>query len=299
MTNLRVLSLGLGTQSSALALMSAAGALPKLSAAIFADTGGELPETYNYLAYLREQLDAAGIPLLTVTAGNLETALLASESVGPNPTPPAYTVDPAGRHGKVQAYTCSYDFKRRLLLRATKRLCGEPGAWKRADVTQWLGFSTDEVGRCKPTTECRCGHPRQRHSGACERCNCGGFRPWQTNTWPLIDLGMSRQDTIAWFAENGHPTPPRSACWFCPNQRNPRWLELRTEHPDLWERACALDEAIRNGSGFNRRGNTPMRSQQFLHLSRAPLRGATLDGGGADVDLGAAGMDCAAGVCYT
>lgn len=43
--DLRVLSYGGGTQSAALALMSAAGELPKLDAVVFADTHGELPET--------------------------------------------------------------------------------------------------------------------------------------------------------------------------------------------------------------------------------------------------------------
>ena len=59
----RVLSLGGGTQSCALALMSAAGDLPRLDHVVFADTQGELPETYAYIDYLRGVLDAAGIPL--------------------------------------------------------------------------------------------------------------------------------------------------------------------------------------------------------------------------------------------
>lgn len=49
---LRVLSLGGGTQSCALALMSAQGDLPKLDHIVFADTQGELPETYEYIDYL-------------------------------------------------------------------------------------------------------------------------------------------------------------------------------------------------------------------------------------------------------
>ena len=40
----RFLSIGMGTQSCALALMSAAGDLPKLDAVIFADTQGEADE---------------------------------------------------------------------------------------------------------------------------------------------------------------------------------------------------------------------------------------------------------------
>lgn len=315
----RFLSIGMGTQSCALALMSAAGDLPKLDAVIFADTQGELPETYTYAEYVESRLSEAGIPFVRVTAGNLEQALLAVEPTTNNPTPPAHVLNPDGSKGKILGYRCSYDYKRRIITREVKRLTGGRGAWKRANVEQWLGFSTDEIGRCKPADECRCGHKRVRppkekggpaggHMPACDRCACEAFDPWQINRWPLIELGMRREDTIRWFGDHGHPTPPRSACWFCPNSRNPRWAALKADHPDLWERACTLDEAIRDGSGFNARGNQEFAGQQFLHDSRIPLRNADLraaweravdDGQGDLFDGAALGLDCSAGVCFT
>ena len=45
-TNLRVLSLGAGVQSSTLALMIEKGEIPMVEAAIFADTGGN-PRSYT------------------------------------------------------------------------------------------------------------------------------------------------------------------------------------------------------------------------------------------------------------
>jgi len=60
---LRILSLGGGTQSCALALMSARGDLPRLDAVVFADTQGEMPGTYAYLWWLAGELNTAGIPL--------------------------------------------------------------------------------------------------------------------------------------------------------------------------------------------------------------------------------------------
>lgn len=317
---LRVLSYGGGTQSAALALMSAAGELPKLDAVVFADTHGELPETYAYADYVEAQLTAAGIPFVRVSAGSLENALLADTPTSHNPTPPAHVLNPDGSKGKIGAYRCSYDYKRRVVTREVKRLCGGRGAWKRATVEQWLGFSVDEVNRCKPANECRCGHNRTRPAGptgerrghvpACSSvsCSCEGFDPWQVNVWPLIDLHFRRDDTIRWFGANGHPTPPRSACWFCPHSRNPRWLDLRKRHPDLWERACTLDETIRDGGGFNARGNVAFAGRMFLHDSLIPLRSADLrpsweraaDAGQGDLFDGAAiGSDCEAGVCFT
>lgn len=317
----RVLSYGGGTQSAALALMSAAGDLPKLDLVVFADTQGELPETYAYAEYVKAKLAAADIRFVTPSAGSLEEALLEGAD-GPkanNPTPPAHVLKADGTKGRINNYRCSYDYKRRVIVAEVKRQVGGRGAWKRATVEQWMGFSVDEVGRCKPAQECRCGHNRVRpplekdgpprgHRPGCDACPCEGFDPWQVNVFPLIDLGFRRSDTIAWFGKHGHPTPPRSACWFCPNSRNPRWKELKENHPDLWERACVLDETIRDGGGFNKRGNQAFVGKLYLHDSLIPLRDADLrdpwelqvDGGQGDLFDGAAlAADCESGVCFT
>lgn len=68
MSELHVLSLGAGVQSTALYLMSIEGLLPKLDAAIFADTQEEPGEVYSHLAWLRS---LGGPPILTGTAGKL------------------------------------------------------------------------------------------------------------------------------------------------------------------------------------------------------------------------------------
>jgi len=315
---LRFLSLGGGTQSCALGLMSAAGDLPKLDHIIFADTQGELPETYEYLDYFRGVVEAAGIPMSVVTSGSLEQALLATEPTSKNPTPPAHVLNPDGTKGRIGQYRCSFDYKRRIIEQKVKQLCGGRGAWKRANVEQWIGFSADEMDRCKPADLCRCGHKRtskvgkiftQIHtSDGCTRCKCEGFDPWQVNRWPLIEMMMKRDDTIAWFAANGHPTPGRSACWFCPNSRNDRWRQLHLSHPDLFERACVLDETIRNGGGFNARGNVPFEGTLFIHEQRVPLRVADLRSRWErDRDIGIFTLfdehdlpaDYEAGVCFT
>lgn len=280
--DLRFLSYGGGTQSAALALMSAAGDLPRLDAVIFADTQGELPETYEYAEYVKGHLERAGIPFIRLTAGNLEHELISPNYNGKvNPTPPAHVVRDDGKSGRINGYRCSFDFKRRVITAEVKRRCGGRGAWKRVTVEQWLGFSTDETSRCKDDMECRCGHNRIRptfkdgrprgHVPACTDCDCQTFSPWRVNRYPLIDMQFRREDTIRWFAANGHPVPPRSACWFCPNSRNPRWRELRDNHPDLFERACVIDDRLRQSPPWNTRGEE-FRGVMFLHGDRIPLR---------------------------
>lgn len=274
----RFLSYGGGTQSAALALMSAAGDLPKLDAVIMADTQGELPETYEYAEYVKPILERAGIPFVVVTAGSLEAALLSQTVTSANPTPPAKVLNPDGSKGRVNAYRCSYDFKRRIVTREVKKRCGPAGAWKRVRVEQWIGYSADEASRIKQDTECRCGHPMAKHPGRlCEKCICPtGFDRWRVNVHPLIDMEFNRSDTIRWFGEHGHPVPPRSACWFCPNSTSARWRELQAMHPELFERACVIDETIRTGAGFNRRGNVEFEGELYLHDSLTPLRTADL-----------------------
>lgn len=79
---MEILSLGAGVQSSTVFLMSCNGVLPKLDAAIFADTQWEPVEVYNYLGYLESQGKKAGIPVYRVSKGNLrEDALRSSMQV--------------------------------------------------------------------------------------------------------------------------------------------------------------------------------------------------------------------------
>ena len=277
------LSYGGGTQTAALALMVAAGQLPRVDAVIMADTQGELPETYEFAEYVKDKLAAIEIPFVVVTRGNLEEALLSPVGhSGANPMPPLKTLSPDGKKGRVNVYRCSYDYKRRIVTREEKRRCGPPGAWKRMNVVQWIGYSVDEDHRVKQDTECRCGHPLDQHvnpeklAGHAERCTCAGFDRWRVNVHPLIEMGFRRRDTIRWFAENGHPTPPRSACWFCPNSTNARWRHLLATHPDLFERACVIDEAVRFQPAFTGSSRDTMNNELFLHDTCTPLRTADL-----------------------
>lgn len=312
MTGLRILSLGGGTQSCALALMSARGDLPRLDHVIFADTQGEMPETYAYLYWLSAKLAGAGIPLHIVTAGSLEAALLSAVPVSSaSPSIPARTISVVDNsRGRVSGHRCSFDFKRRLVTRKTKQLCGGRGAWKRSDVEQWIGFSADEHSRCRPSTDCRCGHVAASHdeNRMCTVCTrCEGFSRWTTNVWPLIALRMRRDDTIAWFAAHDYPTPPRSACFFCPNSDNGRWRALKADKPHLWDRAVRIDETVRLDGGYRSHSRTKFTDLHYLHRSYEPLAHADLrsteersrDAGQYGLwDLND-GAECQDGICFT
>ena len=73
MKTLRVLSLGAGVQSTALALMIEKRQLPMVNSAIFADTGGEPDEVYTHLEWLKKQLS---YPVHVVKWGNLKKDIM-------------------------------------------------------------------------------------------------------------------------------------------------------------------------------------------------------------------------------
>lgn len=250
---MRLLSLGAGVQSTTLALMAASGDLPGLDAAIFADTGWEPRRVYRHLVRLEEVLTDAGIPLYRVGAGNLRRDLL----------------DPQARYGSIPYFVrgadgsegmgrrqCTEVYKTAPIGRKVRELLGAtPPDFRRVPkgqlAEQWIGFSTDEIGRVSDRDGVSYIHKR----------------------YPLLELGMSRRDCQRWLESRGWTSVAKSACIGCPFHGNRQWRELRDNHPDEWADAVEFDRAIRKGGA---RG-LPLNGEAFLHRSRVPLDRAPID----------------------
>jgi hypothetical protein len=95
---------------------------------------------------------------------------------------------------------------------------------KEIAVHQWIGISTDEDIRAKENRI-----------------------KWVKNTWPLIELGLSRQDCINWMSKEGFKQPKKSSCYFCPYHDNGTWQDMKDNDLDTWNRAVKMDEMIRHG----------------------------------------------------
>lgn len=232
---LTVLSLGAGVQSTTLALMAAADELPRPDCAIFADTGAEPASVYQHLDWLENILP---YPVHRVRRGDLQADCLANvagEQTGKLSTIPAFTRGGDGRAG-ILWRECTSDYKIAPITAKIRELCDVS-----LGVERWLGISTDEAHRMKPSRE-----------------------RWATNRWPLIEAGMSRADCLGWLARHGFPSPPKSACIFCPYHSDTMWRDLRDNDPVGWQQAVAFDAAIR--SGF-----TGGKGEIFLHRSLQPL----------------------------
>lgn len=301
--DLRLLSCGAGVQSTTLALMSIRGELPPIDGAVFADTGWEPRAVYEHLDHLEQTLAAAGVPLYRVAKGNLRNDSLDPEhryaSVPYFVLNPPFTVkEPTGwepcdpHHGNVVDVDgvtacalcrdrpgfrevtwlerpatlaerrgmgrrqCTSEYKLGPINRKVRELLGAAAPeYRRVPrgrvCEQWIGFSLDELTRVSDRNEVS----------------------YITKRYPLIDLGMTRDDCKRWLRRAGWTSVEKSACIGCPYHGNRQWRDLRDNRPDEWADAVAFDAAIRKGGA---RG-LPLHGQAFLHQSRVPLDQAPID----------------------
>lgn len=252
-TPFNFLSLGAGVQSSCLALMAATGEIePRLDAAIFADTQAEPASVYKWLDWLEEEIARSPFPFPVhrVTRGDLSRESLTVREFKNDSSRhwvksliPAFILNPSGTGG-IMGRQCTYSYKVEQLEKASKRLASIKRAQKEITVTQWIGISWDETQRVK-----------------------NAHVKWCQHRWPLIERKMRRHDCLDWMAAHGYPTPPRSACVYCPFHSNKEWRRLKTDEPDEFSRAVQFERDLQAAKAQtdNQRGIP------FLHPSRIPL----------------------------
>jgi hypothetical protein len=223
--------------------------LPCPAFGVFADTGAEPQSVYRWLDWLEAHL---AFPVYRVQYRDLWEQELTVVRSGRGEkrtyrkgTAPFFT----GDHGMLQR-RCTTDFKIRPIQTFLRKHLRKPRGLKTPFVTQWIGISTDEAHRMKPSQE-----------------------PWITNAWPLIDLNLSRADCLAWMEQRGYPTPPRSACIFCPYHSDREWYRLKTEEPEAFAAAVQFEEVLQYAAQQAEVG----RADIFLHSKRIPLKDVTFD----------------------
>lgn len=251
-----VWSYGGGTQSIAIALLVASGRLPKPDMVVFADTSREATETFEYSEkYVSPLLRSIGLAI-EVASHDLSVVDLYGKKSG-ELLIPAYS-----KNGKLPTF-CSVEWKMRVI----RRYIRAHGVNR---CIMWLGMSTDEVERLKPSSV-----------------------RWCENHWPLCDMPVSahygtRYNRTACrqiILEYGWPDPPKSSCWMCPHRRNDQWRRLKERYPDDFQKAVLLDEQIRLND---------TRDGLWLHDSRMPLGEIDFS-----EDDGPLLLGCDSGFCFT
>lgn len=248
---LRVLSLGLGVQSTTMLFMAAAGEIgPMPDVAYFADTQAEPQAVMAHLSRLRG-LNSLPFPIEVLTRGSLRDAVITSANTtgGRFAAVPFFTRQENGDIGRGRRQ-CTHEYKLTPIWAAIRARLGVAKGKrvpKGVTVETWVGITTNEVMRASAS----------RHG-------------WEHLRYPLIEAGMSRGDCIEWLMRADEPVPPRSRCEFCPFTSNAEWRHIKRFDRPQWDRSTALDRAIRAGG-------KQVSGEQFVHRSCVPLETADLN----------------------
>lgn len=260
----KILHLGAGVQSSALAEMIVEGELPRVDFVIFADTGDEPDYVYSQVEYLKQRLAGVDIPLVTVRREGLGLVQSVLYGSGRFITMPLYTKQSNGQVAIVRRQ-CTKEYKIVPSDNYTLNWMIEAGhaKWSQGKAPRRIvnrdvlieniyGISVEEFYRA------------------------GKRGPqWQSAVYPLIDKRMTRPDCVKWLRDHGLPVPKKSSCKRCPYHDDEYWLDQQTNHPIDFEESCAFDEFLRTPEGIKRFKGS-MKGKIFLHSSCQPLRSINL-----------------------
>ena len=255
-TNLRVLSLGAGVQSSTLALMIEKGQVPMVDAAIFADVKGEPKAVYTHLDWLEKQLS---YPVYRVTWRNLKQDILdAGGGKYKAFTAPFFTKHPITGKKKMLRRQCTFMYKINPVGQKVRGLLGlKKGEKRKKDtrVEMLMGISKDEVFRMKTNRI-----------------------PYITNMYPLVEMNITRSNCLEWMSKYGYPKPPRSACTFCPYHSNEEWIEIK-KNKEEWSEVVAMDKAIRHQERHKDKfkNSKEVLDELYLHRDGIPIDEVDLD----------------------
>ncbi len=198
-TIVQKLSYGAGKQTFAMLVLIEQGKLPKPDLIIMADTGREIPETYHHL-------NTVAIPLI-------ERLGIPFHIVKRDENEDIYQYHM--RHQLTPIWpTCTSEFKLYPMARKIRTLYEIKNGVHSID--SWIGITTDEAHRATPT-----------------------YVAYERKVFPLLDLGLSRQDCINLTLSAGYPVPPKSGCDICPHKD---WELLYTQNPEMFQSALELEQ---------------------------------------------------------
>jgi hypothetical protein len=264
---MKIISLGMGVQSTALYFMSSLGELPRCDYAIFSDPGREKKETMDYVKFiLNWQKENNGIPIIVVDDKNLFKDLLNKTNSRKSrfASIPAFTLDENGKAGMLRRQ-CTGEYKIEQVDRAIKQIygLGKNSRYPKTDI--WIGITQDEISRMTIPLQQKwknliypfCGY-QVDYTGKAIRFEDSKFV-------------MRRSDLLQWYKSNELPLPVKSSCIFCPFQSDADWIELKNNHPKDFEDAKRIDHAIRDSS------KQGVKQPIYLHRSCKPLDKVSFD----------------------
>lgn len=248
-------------QSAAVAALIIQGKLPRPDLLAISDTERERSSVWEYLdqvinpALIRAGLKVERIPKSEFAKEDLW------ENWGNDEIPqmlmPVFIANSDGSTGRLKTL-CSSRWKRRVV----QRWLRSQGV-KQCDA--WIGFSLDEMRRVRTSDE-----------------------KWYQFRYPLVfDVPMRRGDCIRLVEGMGWPTPPRSACYMCPNREDSEWADMKKNWPADFAKAVLIEQQIQT-----------QRSDFFLHRALKPLDSIDFEGDQLSMLRGDSVNSCTEG-CFT
>jgi hypothetical protein len=207
-----LLGFGGGVNSVAtLILLRNYGLRPQL--VTFANTRGEKPGTYAYLAVVEQWLHTHwGLPLTQVVKSSPRTGdeSLEAESLRRETLPSrAFGMSSCAMRWKIEPQ------EKFLNHWPPAREC-----WARGrKPIKVLGYDGGEQRRASVHDDDK-------------------LRYW----YPLLEADLDRDACIRLIESEGLPVPPKSACFYCPSSTKAEVLWLAEAHPDLFARAVKMEE---------------------------------------------------------
>lgn len=206
-----IIPFGGGVNSTAMVL----GALEReieIDLILFADTGGEKPETYQWIEDFSQWLK--------IFTGKLE--IKRTQAVNREGKP--ITLEDYSLKAK-QLPSLAYGFKscsqKHKVAPCDKYIRKHIKCEEGTKPVRFVGYDLDEEHRFKSAKV-------EYSTHVCQ--------------FPLIEWGLDRQGCIDLIERKGFVPPVKSACFFCPASKKHEIEWLADNHPDLFERACEMED---------------------------------------------------------
>ena len=257
---LDILGCGAGMQSTALALMSCENAMrgivhkevPIYDAILFCDLGSEPIWVYSQVRFIQDACREAKIPFYVIQT-NLYQDFMANFGQKRVVSIPFWTIGQDGKRGRMPR-NCTMDYKIFPMQKFARwNLLG----YKKGQRTR----PEDLLGRHK------------MHIGFSyeERRRCSESRnPMFRNSFPLVDMKLTRSDNYAYCRNVWDLETRASACSFCPYHTNYFFMRLKQEDPDTYKELIEVD-------GLLQREQKKTKIQSELYISKSRKRIIHLD----------------------
>lgn len=216
-----ILNYGGGVNSTALLILVANGICkdvdPKETLVLFADTGAERPDTYNYITLAQQYCKEKNISFEIVRA--------------------PYTLEEYVYHSGLLPSRTFRWCTHRLKIRPIRRRANMHDVAK--PYYQLIGIDASES-------------TRQRQHGLYKEA---------IERYPLLEMGLNRQDCISLIKDMNLAVPPKSSCFCCPFQRLSSFVLLASIYPQLGEKALRLEVAA----------NKLRKDERAFYIFRQPI----------------------------